>query len=134
MDLAALVKVVVALALIGAGASQALKAWRLRPAGVRALGMVVRHEHSLSEENVPLSAPVIAFVDEHGTEHRFTAGADTSWQMHAVGDRVPVRYPRERPDDARLNSARHNAFVLGTYGGMGAVFIVAGALVLRSAG
>ena len=133
MNIAALIKLVLALVVGGTGVTQALKARRLRPAGVRALGTVISHERSVSEEGVPLSTPVIAFAGEDGAEHRFTAGADTSWQMHEVGEKVPVRYPRGRPEAARLSSARHNAFVLGAYGGMGAVFIAAGAWVLWSA-
>ena len=133
MDIAALVKLVVALAVGGTGVNQARKAWRLRPTGIRTVGTVVGYEQSVSEEGVPLTAPVIAFADEDGVGNRFTAGAETSWQLHETGATVPVRYPSGRPDAARLNSARHNAFVLGAYGGMGAVFIAAGAWVLWSA-
>lgn len=133
MDIAALVKLVVALAVGGTVVAQALKAWRLRPTGIRTSGTVVGHEQSFSDDGVPLTAPVIAFTDGHGAEHRFRAGAETSWQLHGTGATVPVRYPSARPEAARLNSARHNAFVLGTYGGMGAVFIVSGALILWSA-
>jgi hypothetical protein len=48
--------------------------------------------------------PVVAFVDEDGRRHRFTAAAGRQARRPDVGTLVTVRYFRENPDAACIQS------------------------------
>ncbi|MFC7625299.1 DUF3592 domain-containing protein [Microlunatus sp. GCM10028923] len=46
---------------------------------------------------------VVVFTTAEGEEIRFTSTTGTSPPMYRVGDRVPVRYPPDRPRDATID-------------------------------
>jgi len=48
--------------------------------------------------------PIVAFVDESGNRHRFTALAGAQERGPDVGTVVPVRYLREHPERACIQS------------------------------
>jgi hypothetical protein len=123
----------VLIVLAGAGVScvglvQLVKVRRLRRTGVRSVGTVVSHEETTDDGS--LYAPVITFVDEHGSEHRFTSATRTSWRVHRVGRKVPVIYPSGRPDTPRLTSFGHDVLVVGLPLALGALFVFFGLLAL----
>ncbi len=115
---------VVGLAVGAFGVVRMLGSRRLRRTGVAAVGTVVRHEET--SDDGPIYQPVVAFVDEGGGEHQFTAAMRTSWRVHRVGQRVPVRYPAGRPGAAELVSGTHAAVVAGLPLAFGVVFALLG--------
>ncbi len=130
MDIGQLIQLVGGLFLLGSGVRQARHIPLLRRRGLRASGSVVRVRQEWdAEENVQLYAPVVSFVDEHGTRREFTTETMTTWTTHQPGQAVSVLYPPGRPEAARLKSGAHSA-VWSVGAGMSAVFIVVGVVLL----
>ncbi|MFI6270395.1 DUF3592 domain-containing protein [Micromonospora zamorensis] len=132
MDMGVLIKLVGGLCMLGIGVRQALQTPLLRRAGVRSPGSVVRmHREWNPDENVWLYAPVVAFHDEHGSKHEFTADISTTWTSHQRGEQVTVLYPPGRPEVAWLKSGAHTGMRLVS-AGLSAILILVGLLLLGS--
>ena len=69
-------------------------------------GRVVGHE-SRTDEGAVFYLPVVEFADAQGVVHRFTSVAGRSRRSPAVGARVRVRYLREDPGVAYIQSFLH---------------------------
>jgi hypothetical protein len=131
MDLGVLIKLVGGVAVLLAGLAQVRKVPRLRRDRVRAVGRVIGVKPFDTDEG-RLYAPVIAFADEHGTGHEFTAEWGTGGPMHDVGEQVPVTYPPGHPEGARLSTKTQNALAIGLPLALGGVFILIGLYLLVS--
>jgi len=70
-----------------------------------AVGRVVAFETRTDEESVSY-LPVVAFVDEHGSQRRFTSVAGGS-RRPAIGSAVTVRYLRDDSNTAYVSSFLH---------------------------
>ncbi len=75
--------------------------WR----GRVAVGRVVAFESRTDEDSVSY-LPVVAFVDEHGSQRRFTSVAGGS-RRPAIGSAVTVRYLRDDSHTAYISSFLH---------------------------
>ena len=86
---------------------------------------------STATRTTPMYAPVVAFRTDSGIAIEFQANWSEG-DPPAIGTNVPVRYPRQYPEDARI------AGFASLYGGavilfvIGAVFAGAGGLILRA--
>ncbi|MFG1605856.1 DUF3592 domain-containing protein [Actinoplanes sp. NPDC049265] len=131
MDIGVLIKLVGGAMVLVAGLVQVLKVPRLRRNRVRTVGRVTGVKPFDTDEG-RLYAPVVAFADEHGGAHKFTAEWGTGGGQHDLGDEVPVTYPADRPEDARLSSTMQNALTFVLPLGLGGVFILVGLILLGS--
>ncbi|MFG2324552.1 DUF3592 domain-containing protein [Streptomyces sp. NPDC048568] len=91
------------LAVVGAGIHEAVLQRRLRRAGTRADGLVVRHHRSTGTrgEGVTFTA-VVEFTDAQGCSHQFQARTSGVKRL-PVGGRAPVRYLPGAPSTARVD-------------------------------
>jgi len=74
--------------------------------GVVAQGWIEAYEAraSLSRQEGTSYFPIVVFIDEAGERRRFTAQAGTQQQRSDVGTLVTVRYQREHPERACIQS------------------------------
>ncbi|WP_329471300.1 DUF3592 domain-containing protein [Streptomyces sp. NBC_01723] len=91
------------LAVVGAGIHEAVLQRRLRRAGTRVDGLVVRHHRSTGTrgEGVTYTA-VVEFTDAQGCSHQFQARTSGVKRL-PVGGRAPVRYLPGAPSTARVD-------------------------------
>ncbi|MFD7440563.1 DUF3592 domain-containing protein [Streptomyces sp. NPDC059909] len=80
---------------------------RLGRHGLRTEGVVIRHV--LVDKVDRLRAPVIAFTDVTGRRIEFSPNVSGTGTSLSVGSLVPVVYPREHPEAARVFTRRHRA-------------------------
>ncbi|MFB8181069.1 DUF3592 domain-containing protein [Streptomyces sp. NPDC055966] len=77
---------------------------RLRRYGVHAEGLVVDQYLAPSDD---YSTPVIEFTDRQGRPVRFTPVATGTRMGMELGTQVPVVYPPEHPENARVFTRKH---------------------------
>ena len=78
----------------------------------------------------PTYAPVVAFSSSDGEKHRFTAGWYATDPAYAVGDTVPVRYRRDDPQRAFIDSFAETWLLPLIFAAIGITFLLIG-LFLR---
>jgi hypothetical protein len=72
----------------------------------------------------PVFSPLIVFQTESGTRVSFTARVANETQQHAIGDKILVLYPPERPESAEIDNARRRT-IRNVFGGVGATLLIA---------
>ena len=100
----------------------------------RIVQMLQRSSNSSSGSRSASWTPVFAFRTPDGREVRVEAGFSSSPPCCAVGDRVMVRYDPADPSSAQMTGFLSSWLVATILGGMGAVFLLVGGLVMRFAG
>ena len=75
-------------------------------------------------------APVVVFTANDGRKVQFTSLASSYPPTYAIGDRVPVFYAVDQPDQARIRSFHDLWFMPSFFGGLGLVFAAIGAGLL----
>jgi len=96
-------------------------------------GVVVDLERSRSKKGGSTYYPVVEYADRSGATHRVRGAIGTNPPTHERGERVPVHYRSENPDDARLDGFVQTWFKSLILGGFGMVFAAIGAVVVRLA-
>jgi Protein of unknown function (DUF3592) len=72
----------------------------------------------------PVFSPLIVFQTESGTRVSFTARVGNETQQHAIGDKIRVLYPPERPESAEIDNPRQRT-IRNLLGGVGATLLIA---------
>jgi Protein of unknown function (DUF3592) len=116
---------------LGAGLREVRILARLRRLGVRGVGVVVRLDSKASDMGSRLYRPVVAFTDEHGVQREVRGRVGSTRRPPAVGTRISVVYPPNRPEAARLDTRTERLNGVGIGIGVGLVFI-AGAVLLAA--
>lgn len=99
----------------------------------RIVQMIQRANTSGTGSRSATWTPVFAFRTPDGKEVRVEAGFSSSPPCCAVGDRVTVRYDPANPASAQMAGFLSSWLVATILGGMGAVFLLIGGLVMRFA-
>ncbi|MBP0462969.1 DUF3592 domain-containing protein [Roseomonas sp. PWR1] len=99
----------------------------------RIVQMIQRASNSSGGSRSSTWTPVFAFRLPDGKEVRVEASFSSSPPCCAVGDRVTVRYDPADPVDARMAGFMSDWFLITVFGGMAAVFLLLGGLLLRFA-
>ncbi len=125
---------------LGLAAGAGLAVWleiSFRQRSVEAEGRIVqmiqRASTSSSGSRSTNWTPVFAFRLPDGKEVRVEAGFSSSPPCCAVGDRVTVRYDPANPSSAQMAGFLSSWLVATILGGLGAVFLLVGGLVMRFA-
>ncbi|MGN5633522.1 DUF3592 domain-containing protein [Streptomyces sp. AC154] len=86
------------------GTREAVLRHRLRRKGIRARGLVVRHDlrGAGKDGGPPSRTAVVEFVDARGSRHTLQAGSSGVKGL-PVGGEVPVRYLHDVPERARID-------------------------------
>jgi hypothetical protein len=99
----------------------------------RIVQMIQRASNSSGGSRSLSWTPVFAFRLPDGKEVRVEASFSSSPPCCAVGDRVTVRYDPADPVGARMAGFMSDWFLITVFGGMAAVFLLLGCLLLRFA-
>ncbi|MFI9645247.1 DUF3592 domain-containing protein [Streptomyces sp. NPDC052040] len=108
---------------VGGGLRESWVLWRMRRSGVRADGVVLRHEVTGHNDGHATYAPVVAYDDEHGSRREFRSRLSGSGRKPAEGSRVRVVHLPGRPETARLDTLHYKVTALSLLFGVGAVFL-----------
>ncbi|MFZ3598523.1 DUF3592 domain-containing protein [Streptomyces sp. BH104] len=118
------------LAVLGFGVRETVVQYRLQREGIRAGGLVVRHERSdTGRHGGPVHFAVVEFVDTSGGRHTFQAGSSGVKGL-PVGGGVPVRYLPDAPKSARIDLTGRRAGEVTALLGGGALFTAIGVWLL----
>lgn len=96
---------------------------QLRRGWVRSEGTVVQVVKRQAPQGA-VFAPLVVFQTQAGTRVSFTARVGNESQRHAIGEKIPVVYPPEHPEDAEIDHARQR-LTRNILAGTGAVLLLA---------
>ncbi|WP_255955146.1 DUF3592 domain-containing protein [Streptomyces odontomachi] len=121
---------VAGLVVLGAGTHEAMIQRRLRRAGIRARGRVVRHRVHSGKDG-PVYFAVVEFVDVQGGRHTFQARSSGVRGL-PVGGAVPVRYLPDAPKGARIDLTRRRVGDIAFPLAVGSLFTAIGIWMLAT--
>lgn len=118
------------LVLLGFDTHEVVIQQRLRRAGVRVRGVVVRHRRQTRKDGTVYFA-VVEFVDAQGGRHTFE-GRSSGVKGLPVGGGVPVRYLPDAPKRARIDLTRRRIWDVAFPLALGTLFTAIGIWMLAT--
>ena len=94
--------------------------------GIRTTGNVVDYTIGQDDEGTTMYAPVFAFLDQDGFEHRVQSNVSSSGQAYIMGQAVTVIYRPDSPESAEIMSSFGLWGLTGILGFVGMMFVVFG--------
>lgn len=71
-------------------------------------------------------SPVVSFIDKSGNQFTFSSNVSSSSVDYKTGDKIPVLYNRDKPEEARVKSFFSLWGVTLIVGGIGLIFTAMG--------
>lgn len=119
---AGLLLLIIGLGIAGGVYQIDVKERQLRRGWIRAEGTVADVVKRRTADGSVLS-PLIVFQTSDGARVSFTARVSNETEPHAIGEKIPVLYPPERPEDAEIDNARQR-LIRDVVAGTGALLLL----------
>jgi len=118
------------LAMLLGGITVGVRHASFRQSAERAQGTVISNRYSADSDGGGTYHPEVEFVDHDGRRHTFISTTGSSPASFKVGERVPILYQRDQPEDGSIDTFFQQWFMSLLLSGLGFVFTSVGVIPL----